>query len=435
MDTLAGWIWNPTLSIIYLEIGLIFLVLTGAIAWKKSYSVFRAVFGKDDSNEHVNKISHSKALLSSVAAGIGVGNLAGVATAIHLGGPGAIFWMWVSALFGMSFRMTSAYLAVKHRPQDLNSKSFATPMVYLEKIIKGDFKWISAFIAGLILAKGLITANLIQSNSVSHAINGEFGIPNLLIAIVLTVFVGLVIIGGMKRIVDVSSSIAPWMVLTYVGTGLLILILHPVKTASSLGLIFQYAFTPYSIAGGAVGYTVMQTMQFGISRGIFSHTSGIGVSPFLQGANTDHPSIGAFMAAITPVIDTLIVCTITALVILSTNYWSVSTGAHLTTLSFDSGLGGLGKILVIMCLIIFAFTTIVNYAYYSEKCFKYLGGKNEITFRWIFLGVTFIGPFFPVAFVWSLGDVLIGLLIVFHLIPLTYALISNLSVIKKDLAR
>ncbi len=436
MSTLAGWIWNPILSIIYIEIGILFLILTSAVAWRKSFKILRSVFGKDKeekSESGKNQISHTKALLSSIAACVGVGNLAGVATAIHLGGPGALFWMWVSALVGMSFRMTSTYMALKHQPADVNAQTFATPMAYLEKYMKGTWGWIPTVVAGLIVIKGLITANLIQANSVAHALHGQFDFAHITVAVVLAFFVGIVIIGGVQKIVTISSNLAPWMVLIYVATGLVVLLSHPLVTAKALGLVFYYAFTPYSFVGGAIGYTVLQTMQFGISRGIFSHTSGIGVSPFLQAANKDHPAIGAFMAAVTPAIDTLVVCSITGLVLISGMYWKTITGAQLTVATFAAALGRPGQLIVFSCLVIFAYTTIISYAYFSEKSFLYLGGKNVMAYRWFFVIVTFIGPFFPVAFVWSLGDVVIGCLIIFHLLPLTSILLTNLRTMRFDL--
>jgi len=432
MDKFAEWIWNPFLSLYYLEMGVIFLVMTSAIACRKGWKNFISIW-KDTSDSQTTSISHRKAFLSSLAATVGVGNLAGVATAIHLGGPGALFWMWVSAVFGMSFRLVSTYLTVKHQPKDTNALTFGTPMNYLEKFCKGSWSWVPSLMAVLILIKGNMAANIIQSNSVAQAIHSELGVPLFVVAIILSGAVSLVIVGGMKRIVEVSAAIAPWMVLAYLAAGGYILLSDPLHTLKSLGSVFYYAFSPYAAMGGVAGFTIMQAMQFGVSRGVFSHASGIGVAPFLQGANRDHPARGAYMAAFTPVVDTLLICTVTGLVILSQDQWHNLTGAYLTAHTFYLSIGGIGTYLVSFCLIVFAFTTIIGWAYYSEKCFLYLGGKNIHAYRWFFVAVTFSGPFLTVQFVWSMGDILIASLLLVHLLPLTYILCSQISVISKDL--
>lgn len=434
LDVLAKWMWDPVLSLVYLEIGVIFLVITGAAAWRYSFRLSFRIIRSDRSRVDSRIVSHTKALISSIAATVGVGNLAGVATAIHLGGPGALFWMWMSALLGMSYKMTSTYFAIKHRPADIKSPLFATPMVYLQKYMKGRWRFIPALVAGLILAKGLVLYNLVQSNSVAHALNGRFNIPNIAIAAVLTSLVAVVVLGGLKHIVGFSSAIAPWMILLYVAAGLIIILTHPLLALKNLGQVFCYAFTPCSLGGGLAGIAVMRSMQFGVSRGIFSHMSGEGVAPFFQGANEERPAIGALMSAITPFVDTIIVCTITGLVILATSNWHNETGAYLTSQSFEAGLGFAGQIIVVCSLATFAFTTIVAFAHISERCYEYLGGKEALTFRLVFLLVTFIGPFARLTFVWSLSDIIIGVLIVCHLLPLLYITLLNFRDLTRDLA-
>lgn len=432
MDWLASWIWNPVLSFVYIEIGLLFLYLTKGVAWRKPFRFINTIVAKPTCVTTSNFIPHSHAFLTALAASVGVGNVAGVGTALHLGGPGALFWIWMSAIVGNSFRMCATYMAIKHGPTDPNSPSFATPMAYLDKFLPAPWRWISATLAGLILIKGLVTANLIQANSVAHALTNEFGTSNLVVAVMLMVAVAIVIIGGLKSIVKYCIIVAPWMLIAYIGCGMTILILNPLQTIDAILLVFQHAFQPFAIAGGVIGYGTMQAMQFGISRGVFSHNSGMGIAPFLHGANRDNPIIGAKLAALVPLVDTLIICSITGLVILSLGQWQELTGAFLTASTFESALGYTGKIVVIACLIIFAFTTMINWAHFSERCFQYLGGKNVIAFRWFFTLVTFLGPFFPVALIWSTGDVLIGLIIILHLLSLTYILLKNLPVFIKD---
>ena len=276
IDLIAKLLWNPFLCFFYISVGALFLYFTNALAWRKSFKIFAGIFRNDKSKYNDNVISHTKAFLSTIAATTGVGNLAGVGTAIHLGGPGALFWMWVSALIGMSFRLASTYFAVKFRPKDTKSLAFATPMTYLQKACTGSWRFVTPLIAGLIFIQGIVLSNLVQANSLAHALHKQFNIPKVAIAIVLTIFVAFVILGGLKRIVDYSSAVAPWMILFYVLAGVFILISDPLRTLNALKEVFTFAFNPVSMVGGFTGYTVLQAMQFGISRGVFSHGSGLG---------------------------------------------------------------------------------------------------------------------------------------------------------------
>ncbi|MBF0439071.1 MAG: sodium:alanine symporter family protein [Magnetococcales bacterium] len=435
MDTLAAWIWNPLLSLLYLEVGILFLILTGAVAWRKSFGVFLDIYRnpKNSSSDHVREISHSKAFFSAIAASVGVGNLAGVGTAIHLGGPGALFWMWASAIVGLSFRMCSTYLAIKYGPKNHASPSFASPMSYLERFLPKKWQFIAKMLAILLLIKGMVAANLIQVNSVSHAMTSNFSFSPWVVAVLMAGAVGWVVIGGIKRVVEICNTLAPWMILGYIILGLLILLADPMRTLDALLMVFQYAFTPYSIGGGVVGYAVLTAVQFGVSRGVFSHNSGMGVAPFLQASNSDHPSRGAFMAALIPMVDTLLVCTITGLVVISVGKWLDLTGASLTVTAFQDTLGTFGKVGVSLALFIFAYSTIISWSYYTERCFEYLGGQNLFAFRCGFTAISFIGPFFPVALVWSFADIVISLIIIVHVGSLTYIVIKKLPTIMADL--
>ncbi len=434
METLASWIWNPLLSLIYLELGVVFLVMTGGVGWRRTFGVVADIWGKRGQGRVENReIPHTQAFFTSIAAAVGVGNLAGVGTAIHLGGPGALFWMWVSAIVGVSFRMCSTYLSIKFGPKDPKALAFATPMSYIERLLPPAWRFVAVGLAGLLLVKGMVVTNLIQVNSVAHAMTNDYGVATWLVAVLMALAVGSVVIGGLTRIVHFGNYIAPWMVLGYVLVGLLALLLEPVRTFDALISVFRYALNPYSLGGGVAGYAVLTTVQFGISRGVFSHNSGLGVAPFLQGSNTDHPSRGAFMAALVPMVDTLIVSTVTGLVVISMGDWFSLTGAFLTVSAFKASLGGFGRVAVSVALVVFAYTTIISWSYYSERCFEYLGGRNVIAFRWFFTAVTFSGPFLPVAFVWSAGDVFVGLIVIFHLFALTYIVMKHLPIICADL--
>lgn len=436
MESLASWIWNPLLSLIYLEMGLLLLVVTRALSWRRSVAVLKGLWRTRSSKllrDKEGKISHRAAFIAALAAGVGVGNLAGVGTAIHLGGPGALFWMWVSALLGASFRMCSTYLSIKHQPKDPKAPLFATSMLYMSQFLGKPWNRLAPILSGLILFHGVVSANLIQANSVAHAVTNELGISSFLVALVLFIAVAMVVVGGIRSILEFSVAVAPWMILIYVIAGLFVLLSSPLHTLETVYLVFKYAWQPYAIGGGVLGYTVLQTIQFGVSRGVFSHFSGIGVAPFFHGANQDHPARGAYMSAVVPLVDTLLICTITGLVILSFGHWQELTGAYLTVTAFQTGLGDVGRLVVLVCLGMFAFTTIISWAHFSERCYIYLGGDHITAFRWFFALVTFCGPFFPVAFLWSVGDVVIGLMLLVHLFPLTYIVLRKLPSILKEL--
>ncbi|MBF0626215.1 MAG: sodium:alanine symporter family protein [Magnetococcales bacterium] len=433
MGTLAELIWNPFLSLIYLEVGLLFLVLTGGVALRRGGWMLRQIWQAKPEASQGEELSHRHAFLSALAAVVGVGNVAGVGTAIHLGGPGAMFWLWVSALLGSSFRMTSTFMSLHAMSAGQDPRLFATPMSYLERYLPRAWRWVPMVLAGLLLCKGLVTANLVQANSLAHSIARDTTVSHLVVAVILAALVALVILGGLQSIVRFSAVIAPWMIGVYLAMGLFILLSQPGVTLEAFGLILHHAFQPYSLAGGVAGYSVMTAIQFGISRGVFSHGSGIGVAPFLQAANVDHPARGALMAGVIPLIDSLVICSITGLVVLSEGHWHEETGAFLSVGAYQSALGPMGRILVITALAVFAFTTIIAWAHFAERCFTYLGGRRVRTFRWFFVGVTFAGPFFPVALVWSMGDVLIALLLLCHLLPLSYILIRKLPEVRRIL--
>ena len=236
METLTSWLWNPFLAFIYLEVGVLFLVLTRAAAWRGVLDEIRALWRDrhDDVEQIGEDVAHRHAFFAALAASIGVGNLAGVGTAIHLGGPGALFWMWVSALLGMSFRMSSAFWAVKMARRGGESNLFATPMIYMVGLLGQNWKWLASALALLLMVKGMVTANLIQANSVAHAISGEIGVSNALVAVLLGSAVAFVVVGGYRSVLRVSAMTAPWMILGYLLGGWTILLFSPANTLEAL---------------------------------------------------------------------------------------------------------------------------------------------------------------------------------------------------------
>ncbi|MDQ6991950.1 MAG: amino acid carrier protein [Mariprofundus sp.] len=435
LESISSWMWSPFLVFIYLEIGILFIILTRNVVWS---GIRRALVGlwagRKSEATGDGHVSQFNGFFAALAATVGVGNLAGVATAIHLGGPGALFWMWVSAILGMSFRMCSVYWAVRLAKDNDDPKLFATPMLYIIKMLSKSWKPLAIALAFLLMANGMVMANLIQSNSVAQAMTGETGSANLIIALLIAAAVGAVIIGGMKGILTFSSKIAPWMIVAYLLAGWGILASDPVSTLKALGSVFYYAFTPYAVAGGVAGYAILETMQYGISRGVFSHGSGVGFATFWQGANDGSPAQSAFLAAAVPLVDTILVCTTTGLVVLLGDMWLEETGAFLTVSSFEHFLGEGGLLFISACLVVFAFTTMISWAHFGERCFEYLGGTNIIGFRWFFVFVAFCGPFLPLASLWSLGDIIIGSMLIVHLIPLTYIVVRHAKRMRADLS-
>ena len=433
MDQFVAALWNPLLTFLYLEMGLLVLLLSRFGVWRALAEWVRTEFRSFTTvetatvNAHERTISSRYAFIAALSSTVGVGNLAGVSTAIHLGGPGALFWMWVSALVGMSFRMSSTWLALRYRPDDPQHPSWSTPMSYLDHFFKGSryWGWLPALVAIAILLTGLF-ANAIQTNSVAHALEDEIGTSNILIAILMASLVAIVILGGLQRIVQMSVQLMPWMLLLYVGAALLILLSNPAESGRQLLNVFDSALNPWSAAGGVAGYTVLQAMQFGVSRGVFSHGSGLGFAPFLHASNDEGARRNMLYAALVPAVDTLIICTITGLVVLTGGYWMEYNGAYLTSLSFENFYGEAGKWVVVMSLTLFAFTSIINLSYFAERCYSYLSSGSIRNFRYLFIVVTFLGPLIPVMTIWSLADLVIAIVLIFHLPALLYLTLRHL---------
>lgn len=441
MDQLTAALWNPLLTFLYLEIGVLVLVLSRFVAWgalidfvKTEIRQFSQPSKPEADDNHHRTISSRFAFITALSSTVGVGNLAGVSTAIHLGGPGALFWMWVSALVGMSFRMSSTWLALHYRPTNPDHPTWSTPMSYLDAAFKESrfWSWLPGLIAVAILLTGLF-ANAIQTNSVAHALENEIGTSNILIAILFALLVAIVVLGGLQRIVRMSVSLMPWMLLLYVGAGLIILLSNPAETAEQLANVFKSALSPWSVAGGVAGYSVLQAMQFGVSRGVFSHGSGLGFAPFLHAANSEGARRNMLFAALVPAVDTLVICTITGLVVLSGGYWLEFNGAYLTSLSFESFYGAGGKWIIVVALTLFAFTSIINLSYFAERCYSYLNYGTVRNFRYLFIVVTFLGPLIPVMTIWSLADLLIAVVLIFHLPALLYLTLKHLKPMLKTL--
>jgi len=340
------------------------------------------------------------------------GNIAGVATAIATGGPGALFWMWITGIFGMATKYSEAVLAIKYREVDEFGTMSGGPMYYISKGL--GWKWLGTLFAIFASIAAFGIGNMVQSNSVAEAVRTSFGIPNWTTGIILATFTAMVVLGGIKSIARVTQVLVPIMIVIYF-TGAAVILLSQISIIPEIFvLIFRSAFTPTAAIGGFLGATVMQTIRMGVARGIFSNESGLGSAPIAAAAaKTPNPVKQALVSMTQTFIDTLVICTMTGLVILSSGLWnSGRTGAELTALAFDKSLpGGAGEFVVTMGLIFFAYSTILGWCYYGEKSIEYLFSEGAVkAYRVIFVIFVAVGTFLKLETVWTVSDVMNGLM-------------------------
>lgn len=418
--TINGLVWGPYMLILLVGTGIYFTFRTNFLQVKEfgftMKETLMKIFSKEESAEE-GDITPFQALATALAATIGTGNIAGVATAIALGGPGAIFWMWVSAFFGMMTKYAEVVLAIKYREKK-EGNWVGGPMYYIEKGL--GLKWLAVIfsIFGALAAFGI--GNMVQSNSVAAALAG-YNIPPLVTGIVLAVAAGLVILGGLKRIASVTEKIVPFMAVFYIIGAVIILILNASGIPTAFGLIFKHAFTPASAIGGFAGAVVMDAMRRGVARGVFSNEAGLGSAPIAHAAaRTDHPVRQGLWGIFEVFADTIVICTLTALTIISTGVWNSGlTGAALTTAAFNDGLPGPGGVIVAIGILFFAFSTILSWAYYGEKCAEHIlgSGINKV-YRIVWLPLIVIGAVGSLDLIWDIADTLNGLMAIPNLIGL-----------------
>ena len=419
LNQISGIIWGeyvliPLLSIasIYLTIGL------RAMPWRHIPYAFKQLWrGRQLGDAREGEISPFQALMTALSATIGTGNIAGVATAIFLGGPGAIFWMWTIALFGMATKYAEAVLAVKYRETDMLGMHVGGPMYYIKNGLGNQWRWLGVLFAffGMFAAFGI--GNMVQSNSVADALHTSLQVPESLTGIVLAALAAAVILGGIRRIGKVAEKLVPFMALTYIFGALLIIILHIEAVPGAFRLIVYDAFSGHAVAGGSVWLAI----RWGIARGIFSNEAGLGSAPIAHAAATTHdPVRQGTIAMLGTFIDTIIVCSMTALVIIITGAWQGdANGAAMSTLAFSTGLPTFGEYIVTFGLIVFAFTTILGWSYYGERCAEYLFGvKIIIPYRILWVIAIFIGAMVKLKLVWTFADILNGLMAIPNLIAL-----------------
>lgn len=417
ISTLSGIVWGAPMLILLVGTGIyLTIILKGMQFWALPHAL-KLIFHKESDGE--GEISHFAALMTALAATVGIGNIVGVATAITLGGPGAVFWMWVTGLVGMATKYSEAVLAVKYRQQGHHHGFKGGPMYYLTYGLKMPKLGMAFAIFTALAAFGI--GNMTQANAVANILDSQMGVPTWVTGVVLLTLTAVVILGGIKSIGRFTSFLVPFMILVYVAVALIILAMNVDKIGAAFGLIFSHAFNPIAAGGGFAGATIATAMRYGIARGVFSNESGLGSAPIAAAAaKTSDPVRQALVSMTQTFIDTLVVCTMTALIILIAPFWQqgVSPGS-LTMQSFELYLGSFGSVVVVLSTALFAYSTILGWSYYGEKAFEYIFGERFIRlYRVLFIAVVMVGAMMKLEFVWNFSDLMNGMMAIPNLIAL-----------------
>ena len=427
LDKLNSIVWGPPLLILLVIVGIYITVRCRGVQFRYLWYAHKLAFSRHDDDAQ-GDISHFQALMTALAATIGIGSITGVATAIAVGGLGALFWMWVAAIFGMATKYGEAILAIKYREVDASNEMCGGPMYYLSKGLK--WKRLGKVLAMLFAILGAITAigtgNMIQANSVSLALQDLMSLDPVWSGVILMILTGLALLGGIKSIGKVASYLVPTMAAFFIFGGLLVICIHITHVPAAFVLIFKSAFTGQAAAGGFVGSTVMMAIQLGVSRGVFSSEAGLGSSPIAAAAaKTDTPGRQALVSMSSVFITTGIVCTITGLIIAMSGVLGktgtngeVLNGSAMALQAFDA-LIPYGGLIVTIALIPFAYSTILGWAYYGEKCVEYIFGIKAVKiYRVVFTLVVLPGAMLSLEMIWGFANVMNGLMAFPNLIGL-----------------
>ncbi|OWZ82852.1 alanine/glycine:cation symporter family protein [Natranaerobius trueperi] len=434
--------WGPVTIVLIVGVGIYFSIGTRFIHFRKIVTAITSLFSKEESEE--GDISSFQALMTSLAATIGTGNIVGVSTAIGFGGPGAVFWMWVSGAVGGATRFAEALLAVKYRVTNEKGEQSGGPMYYIKNGIQEQYginaAWLGSAFAffGFIASMG--TGNMAQANSVSQSLETTLGVNTWVSGAIVAVLTGVVIVGGIKNIGKVTEKMVPTMAILYILGALVAIISNIHLVPEVFALIFNNAFSGQAVGGGIFGTVI----RYGIARGVFSNEAGLGSAPIAHAASkNDDPVSEGITASLSTFIATIVVCTMTALVILIAPQVSMTEagameienglqGAPLTTVAFDSLLPGIGGYIVSFGLVFFAFSTILGWYYYGSKCFEYIAGLSAVkVYKWVWICLTFVGAVIPLKIVWGLSDIFNGLMAIPNLIgliglsPLVFSMVKR----------
>ncbi|ASJ95470.1 alanine/glycine:cation symporter family protein [Shewanella marisflavi] len=423
VSMINGFVWGTPMLVMILGVGLFLSFGLRLMPILKLGTGFKLLWSgriPDKDKQMKGEISPFNALMTSLSATIGTGNIAGVATAIFIGGPGALFWMWCTALVGMATKFAEAVLAVKYREVDDNGNHIGGPMYYIKNGLGSKWAWLGTAFALFGSFAGFGIGNTVQANSVADALRSNFDVPTWVTGVVLMVLVGAVLMGGIKRIADVAGKLVPLMTVFYIAAGLSVIVVNAAEIPDAIALIVHSAFNPVAAQGGFAGAAVWAAVRFGVARGVFSNEAGLGSAPIAHAAaQTNNPVAQGLVAMLGTFIDTLVVCTITGLAIVVSGAWtSGENGAALTSYAFSHALP-MGNYIVAIALSIFAFTTILGWSVYSEKCVQYLFGVRAVKpFRAIWVLVVPLGAVSSLDFIWLLADTLNAMMAIPNLIAL-----------------
>lgn len=421
MQLVNDFVWGPPLLMLLVGTGVYFTIRLGLFQISKLPMAFRLIFSSDQSGS--GDVSSFAALCTALAATVGTGNIVGVATAITTGGPGALFWMWVAAFFGMATKYAEGFLAIKYRTKDANGQAAGGPMHYITLGMGQKWKPLAIFFAfsGVLVAL-LGMGTFSQVNSIASSMSASFGLAPQLVSIITAITVALFVFGGIEKISQVSTKIVPFMAILYIVASVTVLVVHADQLLPTLSLVVKSAFSPTAAMGGFVGATVKEAIQRGIARGVFSNESGLGSAPIAAAAaKSDNPVEQGLISMTGTFIDTLIICSLTGLSILVTGKWTVDglVGAPLTQSAFATVFGNSGAIALTISLVLFAYTTILGWSYYGERCIEYLFGTKAITpYRLVFVVMVALGGFLKLELIWIIADIVNGLMVLPNLIAL-----------------
>ena len=423
---LNGYVWGTPMLILLMGTGVVLTVLTRAVQFRYLGFALKEVLGKlTQRTTGTGDVSPFQAVSTALASTVGTGNIAGVATALTLGGPGALFWLWLSGLLGMCTKFAEIVIALHYREPDATGTMRGGAMYTLRKGL--GLPWLGGIFALLTAVAAFGIGNMVQANSVADSLQSSFGVDERITGIVLMALTAAVILGGIQRIGQVTQVLVPFMSLLYLGGGLLILLLHYADLPGAVALVFESAFSGAAATGGFAGATVRAGMQAGIARGLFSNEAGLGSAPMVHAAaKTDHPVRQGLYGIFEVFVDTVLVCTVTGLAILVTDTWQIEgmTGAALSGEAFRSGLPGVfGNIIVTSSIMLFAFSTVIGWSYYGETGIVYLfGAKVALPYRILWLVFIYLGATGSLELIWSVADTLNGLMAIPNLVSVLFSI-------------